>query len=1264
MVSAVELVTREIAEKLLGYRVPPAVYRWACPNCGFSESSDRLALGIPCRRCIDDKDLMLTERLEIKDLHMKIYGALVRSGKLRKSDLGYEELIRIEESVKEFSEIFRKCIGRDPWSVQIMWAKRIFRGSSFSLVAPTGVGKTTFGIIMAIYLAYKQGLRSILIVPTIPLASQVFKKATEYARKLSLDEEKIIIYHSKISPSKRKETLNKLSEGDFNIFITTSAFFRNKENVKLLAGKFNFFFVDDVDAILKGGKILYQVFEAMGIGEDIIRKAEEIVSLKTRLALRENTEDLLRIRELKRSIEASKKSHVILIISSATGRARGRGIRVLREIFGFEIGSRYDVIRNVVDTYSIVKSRIDMVKEASEIIKKIGSGGIVYVPKDLGVEYAEKVAHELSKRTGLRVLPLTSKNVKVIDKFARREIDVIVGVSTYYGVAVRGIDLPDIIKYAIFLETPRHRIPLDLEQMDLFDISRILELSLDVVDPSKKDEILGILNKILRIIRRSSSSYLREVFEKVMRGSVESNTEKIIKSAIDTVNMLLADKNFVSKLKKNPYVRVSKHGSKIYVDIPDWATYIQASGRTSRLYVGGISKGLSIIFEKDHRLLKGLERRLRLFSEEFVLRELRSIDLDEVIREIERDRNNIVKAREGKFQEVTGTPIETLTKTVLVLVESPNKARTIAGFFGRPSMREIDGIRVYEASLGKLTLLITASGGHIYDLAVDDTDNELYNGSLHGVIVSNGTYIPIYTTIKRCLDCGYQFTSDTIEGPLKCPICGSQNIRDSRHVVRALRKIALEVDEIYIATDPDTEGEKIAFDLYIALSPYNNKIKRIEFHEVTRRAFMNAIDNPRDIDINRVKAQFVRRIEDRWIGFTLSQKVTDYICSEVKELCPKYRLSAGRVQTPVLGWIVRSARENKKKKFLVIRLGDGGEASYYLEIPVSKLSRVPSIGEKITINVKLEKTWEENLNPLPPYTTDSLLVDASQYLKIDAPKVMAIAQDLFEAGLITYHRTDSTRVSDVGIEVAKNYLLEIGKQDFIHVRRWGEGGAHEAIRPTRPLDRGMLEKMIAEGMIDIRLSRDHLRVYDLIFRRFIASQSIPAKVEMCRVRFEIVGKDGLIGDHVSEELCSYIEPGFLEFYSHPYRVFPRDMIGRSWDIVVQNELFRGDRLYTPGDIVRLMKQEGIGRPSTYAKIVDVILRRYIVRSVLRKTGYLVPNKYGRRVYEYLSKEYTDLVSVERTRRLEEKMDLVEGGKAEYEEIISDLYDELRKYNLM
>jgi len=154
-----------------------------------------------------------------------------------------------------------------------MWARRVIIGSSFALIAPTGVGKTTFGSVMAVFLAVERNWKSVIIVPTIPLADQLYKRANEYLGRASLGKAvRVEVYHSKIPQHERKEIIERLSKGEFDILITTSAFFRNEENIALLKGKINFFFVDDVDSILRGGRILDHVLYTMGIEIDIVRK--------------------------------------------------------------------------------------------------------------------------------------------------------------------------------------------------------------------------------------------------------------------------------------------------------------------------------------------------------------------------------------------------------------------------------------------------------------------------------------------------------------------------------------------------------------------------------------------------------------------------------------------------------------------------------------------------------------------------------------------------------------------------------------------------------------------------------------------------------------------------------------------------------------------------------------------------------------------------------------------------------------------------------
>jgi Reverse gyrase len=260
----------------------------------------------------------------------------------------------------------------------------------------------------------------------------------------------------------------------------------------------------------------------------------------------------------------------------------------------------------------------------------------------------------------------------------------------------------------------------------------------------------------------------------------------------------------------------------------------------------------------------------------YIFKEFSELNIKELKNEIEKERQLIKDIKAGKIYKEQ----EELIKVILFIVESPNKVKTISSFFGRPSIRNIGGLTVYEVSLGNIYLLITASKGHILELTTD-------NIGLFGIERKDGVFYPYYNTIKKCLSCGNQFTEYKDE---KCPYCGSTNVDDSINRIRALQELAMEVDQIIIGTDPDTEGEMIAYSLYLVLYTFNRNIKRAEFHEVTKTAILNALENLIDIDLNLVKSQVVRRIEDRWLGFSLSQIVQKYFS--------KNWLSAGRVQTP------------------------------------------------------------------------------------------------------------------------------------------------------------------------------------------------------------------------------------------------------------------------------------------------------------------------------------------------------------------------------
>ena len=550
-----------------------------------------------------------------------------------------------------------------------------------------------------------------------------------------------------------------------------------------------------------------------------------------------------------------------------------------------------------------------------------------------------------------------------------------------------------------------------------------------------------------------------------------------------------------------------------------------------------------------------------------------------------------------------------MIKPALFVVESPTKAKQISRFFGKPSIKVMDGAVVYEIPMEKFVLLVTASIGHITDL--------ITNRGFHGVEV-NGRFVPIYASIKRCRSCGHQFTDERVS----CPKCGSEDIDDSKKRIEVLRKLAHDAEMVIIGTDPDSEGEKIAWDIKNLLSGCGT-IRRAEFHEVTRRAILEAFENLRDIDENLVKAQIVRRIEDRWIGFVLSQKLW--------EVFNNRNLSAGRAQTPVLGWIIDRYIESRKRKTIAI-LKD-------LDL-VLEHDR-----EEFEVEIELLEEKVDEKTPLPPYTTDTLLRDANQILKLSAKETMQIAQDLFENGLCTYHRTDSTRVGEVGLRIAREYLGD----DFVG-REWYAEGAHECIRPTRAIDRDTLQRLIQEGVLQIEgFNWRHFALYDLIFRRFMASQCKPFTVYFRKYKISFDGK------RVEEERVIRAEGRAYDLYKSVW-VRSELPVGK-FKVKAELRKVPAASLYTQSDVIQLMRKKGIGRPSTYATIVD---RLFIRNYVVEKNGRIIPTKRGKEVYEFLSQNYGSFVSEERTRKIEEEMDMVENGKADYMEILKQIYGEVKK----
>ena len=302
--------------------------------------------------------------------------------------------------------------------------------------------------------------------------------------------------------------------------------------------------------------------------------------------------------------------------------------------------------------------------------------------------------------------------------------------------------------------------------------------------------------------------------------------------------------------------------------------------------------------------------------------------------------------------------------------------------------------------------------------------------------------------------------------------------------------------------------------------------------------------------------------------------------------------------------------------------------------------------EELELEIELLEERGEERVPLPPYTTDTMLRDANAILKIPARDAMKLAQDLFESGLCTYHRTDSTRVSEVGLRIAKEYLGD----DFVP-RDWYMEGAHECIRPTRPIPKDTLQRLIQEGVIQVEeITSRHLALYDLIFKRFMASQCKPYRVKVARYLIRYDGKE------IEEERILEAEGKAVELYKWSVWVKPELPTGK---VRVKAEIRTVPKapLFTQSDIVRLMKERGIGRPSTYATIVDrLFMRNYVIE----KNGRVIPTKRGIDVFNYLASNYGKFVSEERTRLLEEKMDAVERGELDYFKALQELYEEIRE----
>ncbi|MBI5815529.1 MAG: type I DNA topoisomerase [Nitrospinae bacterium] len=553
----------------------------------------------------------------------------------------------------------------------------------------------------------------------------------------------------------------------------------------------------------------------------------------------------------------------------------------------------------------------------------------------------------------------------------------------------------------------------------------------------------------------------------------------------------------------------------------------------------------------------------------------------------------------------------------LVVVESPAKATTLKRYLGK----DMD---------------VLASMGHIKNLPK----------SKLGVDIENG-YKPEFVTIK---------------GKAK--------------VLKELKDAAKRVDTIYLAPDPDREGEAIAAHLADEIGGKGKKIYRVLFNEITKKAVQAAINNPGEIDTDKVNAQMARRILDRLVGY----KISPLLWEKVRK-----GLSAGRVQSVALRIIVE--RENEIKAFV---------AKEYWTIEGSAQSKTPPPfevklaqykGEKIEIDngeraeeavnairaaalviSKVEKK-ERRRNPFAPFITSTLQQDASKKLRYNAKRTMSVAQKLYEGmnigdegptGLITYMRTDSTRISEEAVAEARKFVLREYGQDYLpaqpNIYRTSKSAqdAHEAIRPTS------VER--TPESVKKFLGKEDLALYELIWKRFVACQ-------MAQAVFDVTGVDITAGDYTLRATGSIMKfAGFLKVYEETReqtngeavddqdKRLPADLAeGQTVnlaDIKPLQHFTQPPPRYTEASLIRELEEKGIGRPSTYAGIVSVIQEREYCSIEDRK---LVPAELGMLVSGLLVENFPDILNVEFTAQMEGELDQVEEGKKRWTSALDDFY---------
>ena len=526
---------------------------------------------------------------------------------------------------------------------------------------------------------------------------------------------------------------------------------------------------------------------------------------------------------------------------------------------------------------------------------------------------------------------------------------------------------------------------------------------------------------------------------------------------------------------------------------------------------------------------------------------------------------------------------------------------------------------------------------------------EKYLGSDYKVVSSKGHIRDLATTGK------YGLGVDIEDGfkPNYVPISGKKK------VISDLKKDVKDSDIVFLASDPDREGEAIAWHLKDALGIKDDKYKRVLFNEITHDKVIEAINKPTVIDDNLVRSQETRRILDRIIGFRLSKLLQSKIGAK----------SAGRVQSVALKLIVDREREieafKEEEYWTITSKFDEFDASLFKykedDIELKTEEECDKVLGSISSIYKIESITqkEKNKKSKYPFITSTLQQEASTKLGFSAKKTMSIAQKLYEGidlenetvGLITYMRTDSIRLSDDFTKPAYKYIIDnYGKEYTGYIKKSKKTenvqDAHEAIRPTSILREPLKIKQY--------LSNDEFKLYSLIYKRTLASLMADAKVNQTTLildnndyKFKTTGQV-LIFD------------GYLKVYqdyeSSEDKILPdlKDMDTLTTDVVEKEQHFtKPPARYSEAKLIKEMEELGIGRPSTYAKIIDTIKERGYVELIEKK---FKPTEVGIETTDKLQEFFSDLINVEYTRDMENDLDKVADGKLVWNKILSDFYN--------